>query len=315
MMPEFDWEAAGAGRKDRYTLTVREGLALPVLVVRGAHAGPVLLVSAGVHGDEYEGIQAIFDVFETLDPDRMHGSLIATPVANPPAFWNGTRVSPLDGGNLARVFPGDAAGGPTQAIAWCFGQRLLPLADFYLDLHSAGVKWLMPTLVGYHAGDLAAEGAAEAFGAPVIWRHASMAPGRTVSAASARGVPSLYVEGRGAGRIHPDDLAVYREGILRLMRHLGILEGALAPRPPRLRLAGDGNIDEGVPARRRGFLTPRVELLQQVGAGELLGTLHDEWGRRIDEFHAPRAGVVVLIHACPLVEPGEPLFLITGLAE
>ena len=313
-MPEFEWGALGPGRKGRFALTVREGLTLPVLAVRGAQAGRTLLVSAGVHGDEYEGIQAIFDVFEALDPNGMHGSLITAPIANPPAFWNGTRTSPLDGGNLARMFPGDAEGGATQAIAWHFDRRLLALADFYLDLHSAGVKWLMPTLVGYHAGDPAAEAAAEAFGAPVVWRHTSIAPGRTVSAAAARGLPSLYVEGRGAGRIHPDDLAVYRDGILRLMGHLGITRGEAEPRPPRMRLAGGGNIDEGVLARQRGFLTPRVELLQHVTEGELLGTLHDEWGRTLDAYHAPRAGVVVLIHACPLVAADEPLFLITGLA-
>jgi predicted deacylase len=317
MNPPFDWNAIRPGEKVAASLAIPSygDLAFPVLVVRGASAGPTLVVSAGVHGDEYEGIQTIFDVFRALDPSRMKGSFLAVPLANPPAFWNGTRTSPLDGGNLARVFPGDPAGTATQAIAYQFDQRILPRAVLYLDLHSAGVKWAMPTLVGYHANDDAAETAAQVFAAPVIWKHPTIAPGRTVSAAAARGVPSLYCEARGGGRIHPDDLTVYRRGVFNLLRHLGILDGELEAGPVPLRLYGDGNIDNGVSATQPGFLTPRVELLQPIEKGQLLGTLHDVWGGTIEEFAAPRSGVVVLIHACPLVHPDEPLFLITGTAE
>ena len=310
-MSPFDWSAAALGEKSAMSLTAAPDLELPVLVVRGTKPGPTLVVSAGVHGDEFEGVQAIFDVVRELDPHTMSGSLLAVPVANPPAFWNLTRTSPLDGGNLARVFPGNPNGSPTEAIAYAFDQRILSLADFYLDMHSAGVKWLMPTLVGYHEKDLPAAPAAEAFGAPIIWTHPSIAPGRTVSAAADRGVSSIYLEARGAGRIHPDDLLVYRRGIHRLLSHLGITNTPLAPLPPPIRRAGDGNIDRGASATQRGFLTPSVDVLQAVQPGDVLGTLHDMWGREIERFVAPCAGVVVLIHACPLVQPGEPLFLLT----
>ena len=308
--PPFDWNSIAPGSKAAFSLPVTDEIALPVLAVRGAAAGPALVVSAGVHGDEFEGVQAIFDVYRWLDAAQLRGSLIAVPVANPPAFWNLTRTSP-DGGNLARTFPGDPAGTATQAIAWCFDRGILSLADFYLDLHSAGVQWAMPTLVGYHAADRKAEAAAEAFGAPVVWRHPTVGPGRTVSAASARGIPWLYAEARGAGRIHAADLEIYRRGMVRLLRHLGILSGALEPLPPPVRLCGDGNIDRGIAASERGFLTPCVELLQEVETGQPLGTLQDVWGRTIQELTAPCGGVVVLIHACPLVKPGEPLFLLT----
>jgi predicted deacylase len=308
----FDWNGVAPGEKAEMSLPVPgTEVELPVLIVRGARSGKTLAVSAGVHGDEFEGVQAIFDVVSDLDPHAMSGSLLAVPVANPPAFWNVTRTSPLDGGNLARVFPGNPAGSPTEAIAYAFDQHILSRADFYLDMHSAGVKWLMPTLVGYHERDLPAASAAEAFGAPVVWKHPVIAPGRTVSAAADRGVPSLYLEARGAGRIHPDDLLVYRRGLYRLLSHLGITQEPLESLPPAVHLVGDGNIDRGASATQRGFLTPQVDIMQSVNPGDLLGTLHDLWGREIERFLAPCAGVVVLIHACPLVQPGEPLFLLT----
>jgi predicted deacylase len=139
-----------------------------------------------------------------------------------------------------------ANGSPTEAIAFYFDRDILPRADLYLDLHSAGVKCAMPTLVGYHEPDTAARDAALVFGAPYVWCHPTVAAGRTVSAAIARGIPALYAEARGAGRIDPGDLLCYRRGIDNLMRHLAILPGepeipwALQPpamtNPPRRRL-------------------------------------------------------------------------------
>jgi predicted deacylase len=97
-------------------------------LVRGASAGATLVVSANVHVDEYEGVRAIHEVFDELNPERMAGNPIAAPVLNPPAFWSGTRTSPLDGANLARVFPGDPEGCPSQRLAWHFGKSSVALA-------------------------------------------------------------------------------------------------------------------------------------------------------------------------------------------
>lgn len=314
---EFDPRQLDRGRKHSLDLefaAAGTALRLPVLLVRGERPGPVFAVSAGVHGDEYEGIQTIFEVVEALDPAAMSGDLLAVPVANEPAFWHGTRTSPLDDGNLARVFPGNPNGSPTEAIAWHFDQSILAHADLYLDLHSAGVRCLMPSLIGYDASDERSRIAAEAFGASVIWAHPTVAPGRTISAARARGIPALYTEARGAGRVHPADLRLYRRGVFNLLRHLGILAGEPETVPCQWRLHGDGNIDDSVLATRPGFLISDVELLQTVAEGQTMGRLLDLHGRTLDIFRAPRAGVVALIHACPKVEPGEPLFLVTGVA-
>lgn len=286
-------------------------LELPMLLARGADDGPTLGITAGVHGDEYEGIRAIFDLFARLDPRTMRGEVIAIPIANGPAFWNGTRVSPLDQGNLARVFPGSPDGSPTEAIAYWLDQTLLAHSDFYIDLHSAGTGFEMPLLVGYWSEDSRAVAAAEAFGAPILWAHPTIPDGRTVSAAKARGIPFLYTEMRGAGRIHPDDLNCLHTGLDNLLRHLGMLPGLPKPSGPARRLIGDGNIDASILAELRGFLIPRVELLERVEQGRLLGEVVDTLGRTIQEIHAPTSGVVALVHAKPLVQSGEPLFLIT----
>lgn len=297
------------------TLPVEAGehrVELPVIFVRGSKAGRTLAVTAGIHGDEYEGVRAIFDVVGNLDPLMMSGDLLCVPVANPPAFWAVSRCSPLDDRNLARVFPGSSEGSITEAIACAIDREILAEADFLLDLHSAGVRFLMPTLVGYDATDARGEAGAKIFGAPVIWAHDVVAPGRSVSAASARGIPWLYTEARGAGRIDAADLEVYRRGIRNLLRHLSILPGDTECAVPEHFLFGDGNVDASITTERSGFLVPEVELLDTVTAGQRLGTLLDLWGVPQDHFVSPRDGVVALIHVCPVVNSNDPLFLITG---
>ena len=311
-------EGAGRGAKHQFEFDVATAsgpVALPVLWVRGARPGPTLVCTAGVHGDEYEGIQTLFDVFSSLQSESMSGDFLAVPVANPPAFWEGTRTSPLDGENLARAFPGSPEGSPTEVVAWHLDQFFFSRADFYLDLHSGGVRYLMPSLVGYDASDERSRRAAEAFGSAVLWGHPNTPLGRTVSAAKTRGIPFLYTEARGAGRIHPADLRLYRRGVFNLLRHLSILPGEPEETACQYHLFGDGNIDESVLASDRGFLIPRVELLQQVQRGGELGILTDLLGRTIERYTAPRDGVVVLIHACPLVTPRESVFLVTGLLQ
>ena len=83
---------------------------LPLLTVIGAEEGPTLLVLAGVHGDEYEGIAAIPKVFRAIKPLDLRGRLLMAPICNMPAYEAGQRASLIDGLNLARVFPGDADG-------------------------------------------------------------------------------------------------------------------------------------------------------------------------------------------------------------
>ena len=81
-------------------------LRLPLLVVQGARPGRTLVALGGVHGDEYEGVDAVHQVFESLDPNEMSGAFLGAPVCNPPAFAAQTRTSPIDGMNLATRLPG-----------------------------------------------------------------------------------------------------------------------------------------------------------------------------------------------------------------
>jgi predicted deacylase len=112
-------------------------IVIPVIVINGA-PGTTVLATAGVHGDEYEGQVALSDLARDIEPSSLRGRLIIVPAANAPAAAIGRRNSPVDGGNLARVFPGKGDGALTAQIAEGITRLLLPEADFVIDMHSGG---------------------------------------------------------------------------------------------------------------------------------------------------------------------------------
>src|SRR5215831_19018183 len=131
---DFNFHTLARNTKHTLTLdvtTMSDGnmLLLHALVAVGREAGPTVVVLAGVHGDEYEGIVAIPEIFRRLDPSAMRGTFIAVPICNVPAYLAATRSSPIDGLNMARVFPGDPHGTITQRIAHWLGERIMRHAD------------------------------------------------------------------------------------------------------------------------------------------------------------------------------------------
>ena len=320
-LDEFRPEVVPVGAKETLYLDVAplpkgDTLRLAVLVARGQAEGPTLLVLGGVHGDEYEGPHAVRTVFRALTTDQLRGTFIGVPVTNVPAFEAGTRSSPLDGLNLARVFPGSRTGTTTERIAHQVGNHLIGRCNLLIDLHSSGTHAAMPTLVGYYAHDSEvgrrSRAAAFTFGSPVVWGHSSLAPGRTVSEATARGIPWLYTECPGGGWLHQDTAALYARGVTNVMRQLGMLLGEPEYEPPHYHLHGSGRIEDALAVRSSGFLLPAVQPLDRVRRGDLLGQVLGLAGEVQEELRATTDGVLIFVRTTPSVSPGDLAFMVTG---
>jgi len=290
---------------------------LPLLTIRGVEPGPTLVVTAGVHGDEYEGIEAIARLYQQVMPDQLRGTLLMVPVCNLPAYEAAQRSSPIDGLNLARCFPGDANGTITQRIADWITQQLLQQADFYIDLHSGGVAYEIPPLIGYihDAGELGqrSRAGAEAFGAPVLWGHPlPMPPGRTISAATELGVPALYTEAPGGGYAREVDVRTFMQGVINVMGHLGMVARQPEPQTRTHDLFGDGNLDVVMAAPVAGYFRAEVAVLDEVVKGQRLGTITDFAGTTVAEIQSERDGVVILLRRLHRVHVGDGLAQVTG---
>ena len=110
---------------------------IPIAVIKNGH-GPTALLSGGNHGDEYEGQVALLNLVREIQPEQVQGRLIIIPMLNRPAALAGTRLSPIDGRNMNRAFPGQRNDTLTGMIAHYVSQVLLPLADIVVDIHSGG---------------------------------------------------------------------------------------------------------------------------------------------------------------------------------
>jgi predicted deacylase len=293
---------------------------LPLLTVTGARPGPTLVVTAAVHGDEYEGVEGIPQVFARVEPEQLAGTLVMMPICNMPAYESVQRSSPLDGLNLARVFPGDAHGTITQRIAYWIREALIKHADFYIDLHSGGLTYNIPTLIGYLRDDgplgQASLAGARAFGAPILWGHPlPIAAGRTVSAATDLGIPWLYSEAPGGGYARPADVACFTQGVVNVMRHLGMVAGAPQPQPTTHHLLGDGDLDSVIDAEVAGYFRPEVHLLDVLEAGQQIGVVQGCFGQVLQEVLADQTGVVIMLRRIHRVNVGDGLAHLTGVLE
>jgi predicted deacylase len=324
-MAEFDLAALAPGAKTTAWMAVAPRAdgnwwGLPVLAAKGREAGPTLVVLAAVHGDEYEGVEAIPTAFGDVDASSLAGTLVMVPVCNLPAFEAAQRSSPIDGLNLARVFPGKVGGTVTERIAHHLTEKLFRHADFVLDLHSGGIAYEIPTLVGYlyDDGELGrrSRAAAEAFGTPVLWGHPlPIPPGRSISAAMALGIPWLYTEAPGGGFARRDDVACFRRGILNLMRHLGMVEGTPEVQENVLHLVGDGNLDIVTQAPVGGLFLPKVAVSDRVRKGDLLGAIVDLFGNTLATINARMDGVVIMLRRIQRVQVGEGLVQVTNTLD
>jgi predicted deacylase len=288
-------------------------VSLPLLVARGARQGKTLLISGGVHGDEFEALAAIWRVFKQLEVGRMAGTFAAVPVVNVPAYERGGRTSE-DHQDLARTFPGDASGTVTEQIAHHFAACFVAHADLYCDLHSAGQYYEIEPLTGYMLVDGPAlelqRCAARAFGFDVVWGTSPL-PGRSLSAAHDYGVPAIYAEARGAGGCLNEDIDRYVFGVRQLLRLVQILPDPPEPFEPKLFVEdareGSGYLQIQNRAPAGGVFATRVALGQHVDDGQGIGDILDPTGRAVCTVRSTTAGRVIFLRTFPRVRPGDPL--------
>jgi predicted deacylase len=297
---------------------------VPIALERftGRGPGPRVLITGGVHGDEFEPMAAVrrlIGQFRDSPPPR--GSVTLVPVVNEPAFRRGNRVAE-DGLDLARVCPGKPDGSITERIAHDLSE-LIRAADFTVDLHTGGTRLRVLPFVGYtlHLDPAVLEAQrrlARAFGLPVVWGTDPTLEGRTLSVARDAKVPAIYAEYGGGGCCDPAGVAAYVAGCLRVLAHLGVVSDAptgpaSAPRVVEDARPGSGNMQGSHPSPAEGFFEPAVSLGQRVRSGEVLGTITDVLGREIAPLHAARDGIVIVLHTFARVEAGAGLAVILPL--
>jgi uncharacterized protein len=288
-------------------------LQFPLVIVNGAHDGPVLCLTAGVHATEYAPIDAVMRATRQLDPHKLSGAVIAVPVANVPMYSarNGF-VSPLDGANLNKVGAGRADGTVSERLAFTLLDQVIARAQFHIDLHAGDLGEILLPFVGYAlTGDAERDALGETLASLYAPRLISISSGATippfadglVHAASRRGVVSLFAESGGNGTLDDADVRVHLDGIQAVMRYLGMVEGT-RPTPGQRLKAQDRTI---VRARRAGLLRLKVSIGDEIIAGQEVAEICDLFGEPIESVRADGGGIAGLIWSHKVVNTGDPI--------
>lgn len=298
-------------------------IALKTKVLQGSAAGPHLLITGGVHGDEFEPMAAIRALIRRIDVAKLRGRLTLVPVVNEAAFWRGHRTAD-DNRDLARTCPGRPDGSITERTAHALC-RLIAAADYYIDLHTGGTTIDIYPLAGYA---LVADPIilnkqrrmARAFNLPLIWGTTAKLHGRSLSFARDAKVPAIYAEHGGAASCDPRGVDDYIRGCLNVMIDLDMIDGT----PPRgsgvrhvVEEEGEqtGHLQKMSPSPMAGHFTPCVKLGDIVTAGQTIGTVTDILGEKTVDVPASNAGLVILVHTFPMVAEGEVLAAIVDITK
>ena len=274
---------------------------IPISVAKNGD-GPTVLFTGANHGDEYEGPVALWDLAHTINVGELSGRVIIVPGMNYPAFRAGKRTSPIDGGNMNRVFPGNPSGTLTEKIADYFQRTLLPLADYVVDFHSGGKTMeFVPFCCAHVLDDKDQQArcikAMQVFNAPYSMMLLELeAASMYDTAAENMGKVFIGTELGGGGTTTAYTVAIAKKGIRNILRHAGITSG-------ELEVADTLNLDMPdkncfVFSESSGLLEPCVDLGSDVRAGDLLGRVHnvERTGLAPTEYHAKIDGVVAGKH-------------------
>lgn len=295
-------------------------LFIPLIVVKNGH-GPTALLCGGNHGDEYEGVVTLLNLAHELRPEQVRGRLILIPALNLPAVQANTRLSPVDGRNMNRAFPGSAHDTLTGRIAHYVATVLMPMADVVIDIHSGGRSMhFLPSVNMHRVADphqmAAMVRAAMAWGAPYVFIYRDVAGGGLLPGyAESLGKITLGTEMGSASQYGVSTLQLTASGVRNVLAHLGIL---IAHRPtadpdrPVGQLVAAEQQEDYIMSPASGIFEPLVELGDGVEVGQPVGRIHiveqPAWPPVI--VRAQTEGFVMSRRAIPLTRQGDCVMVI-----
>ncbi|MGF0524449.1 succinylglutamate desuccinylase/aspartoacylase family protein [Agrobacterium pusense] len=290
---------------------------VPMVCINGGD-GPTVLLTAGTHGDEYEGQIALRRIAAALRDTEVRGRVIIVPELNRPAVIAGRRNSPLDSGNLNRMFPGTANGGPTSMIAHYVTTVIFPLTDYVLDLHSGGSSLDYMPVAFAHRGRTPEQekriaALLDCFAAPnTILTDGRGGGGATTlyASAAAHGLAALTTELGGGPGLSQDGTLLAEAGIRRVLRNFGVAPKLATPEKPPTRMLRMLPPETSIYAQSDGLFEPLQQVGSNVRKGDLAGYLHPLGSPLGDpsELRFAADGIVVYRRFPALSATGDALY-------
>ena len=289
-----------------YTTTSVE---VPVIIERSKKPGPVVLITAGIHGDEINGVEIVRQIISKGINRPQKGTVICIPVVNIFGFLNLRREFP-DGRDLNRMFPGTKHGSLASRFAFQFVKKILPLANFCLDFHTGGASRFNAPQIRVKRGDEQSLKYARIFSAPFTIHSKTITKSYRETCAK-KGIPVLLFEG---GKSQDSNKDVAKHGVEGAMRILSFLE-MLNPKFEYPHAIGETVVIENtnwMRAKYSGLLHIKIPCGKHVDKGEYIGTITDPYGKFRHKIKAVNTGYVININESPIVYQGDAIFHISA---
>ena len=285
---------AHAGQKVHGSYQVAgTSLTMPVTLINGSGEGKVLLLTAGVHPDEYPGIASAIQLSNELQPEDICGGIVIVPMTNYSGFLakKGSHI-PEDDKNLNRLFPGDPNGTEGDRLAWAITQDFHSVCDYNIDLHSGGADEAMKPLIFFSVmggPEIEEISRQMALSCSVSYIVRSTETSGEYSSSVLHGLPSILLERGGNGFWSQEETNADKRDVLSVLKTLGILKKEVAPAEKPVEIANAKYYVAG----DTGCWYPCFRPGDKVKKGELLGEIRDHRDQVLSSYYAEFDGVVL----------------------
>lgn len=275
---------------------------LPVHVYRSKKAGPIVLLSGGLHGDEVDGVEIIRRLIRNKTFDKLKcGSVIAIPVLNIYGFLNFSREVP-DGKDVNRFFPGSKNGSLAARVAYNITTKVLAEIDFGIDFHTGGANRYNYPQSRFAAEDSRAREIAEVFNAPISL-ESGLIDKSLRKEAYKMGKSIVVFEGGEAMRF--DELSIQEgiRGAKRVLAHYGMIEEGES-----LQNSTHCTQSQWIRAKRSGLFQSLVKSGEWVDQKDVIAYISDPFGDKQIKIKSPASGIIIGHNNAPVVNQGDALF-------
>nr|WP_321245931.1 succinylglutamate desuccinylase/aspartoacylase family protein [uncultured Psychroserpens sp.] len=294
-------------------LHTRNTLDVPIIIERSKKPGPTVLMTAGIHGDEINGVEIVRQIIAKGINKPKRGTIICVPVINVFGFLNMDRLFP-DGRDLNRVFPGSINGSLASRVAHFVMKEIVPHVDFAMDFHTGGADRFNAAQIRIVKDDPKLTELAHVFGAPFIYYSQNLNKSFR-NACSKFGVPMLLFEGGKSFNIHTTITNTGVNGAKRVLNHLGMLNTKFKVSKPKTEaiIIEDS---KWLRAKFSGMFKATVSINAYVEKNDVLGNITDPYGSFNHFVKAPNAGYIFNVNESPIIYQGDAIFHIsTGLKD
>jgi predicted deacylase len=280
-------------------------LKIPVIVSRAKEDGPTVLLSAGLHGDELNGVDIVRQIVHSGINIPQRGTIICIPVVNIFGFINKTREFP-DGRDLNRMFPGSKTGSLAGQFAYHLVSHILPHVDYAIDFHAGGQSRFNAPQLRIASNQEELLELAQIFRPPFLLYSAQIS-GSFRNACAKKGIKMLLFEGGKSLDINSEVSTMGVEGTKRFLEHFGMLRKNFTTSVVEKEMITITN-SVWVRAKKSGLLHDQVAIGTYVTKGSVLAEISDPYGKENSAIKAPNSGYVINVNDAPIVYQGDAVF-------